>query len=109
MNARYAAKFGILLLIFVSFTASFLHAESIRQGHIEAELVSDVESVQPGQPFLVGVRFKIDSDWHIYWKNPGDSGIPPKITWNLPPGFTVGDLQWPVPKRIEVATLINYG
>ncbi len=47
--------------------------------------------------------------WHTYWKHPGDSGEPTDIRWNLPPGFTAGDIQWPHPQKISMAPLTTYG
>ncbi len=60
---------------------------------------ASVEAAVPGKPFDLAIRFRMGEGWHIYWQNPGDAGLPPKVTWNLPPGFTVGELQFPVPKR----------
>ncbi len=62
-------------------------------------LVASVEAVAPGQPFDAALRFQLTPGWHIYWKNSGDSGLPPSVQWSLPEGFTAGDLQYPVPKR----------
>ena len=66
---------------------------------VTASLISDVTTIQPGQKFRVGVLYRIEPGWHIYWKYSGDSGIPTKIEWQLPQGFKVGDLQWPLPMR----------
>ena len=66
---------------------------------VTASLISDVSAIQPGQKFRVGILYKIEPGWHIYWKYSGDSGIPTKIEWQLPAGFKVGDLQWPLPIR----------
>ncbi len=66
---------------------------------VRATLLSDVKAIQPGQKFRVGVLYRIEPSWHIYWRYSGDSGLPTKIAWQLPPGFKVGDLQWPVPVR----------
>ena len=49
----------------------------------------------------MGVLYRIEPGWHIYWKYSGDSGIPTKIEWQLAQGFKVGDLQWPLPLRDE--------
>src|SRR5580658_5873876 len=69
-------------------------------GHVQVELLADVSAVQPGKPFWLGVRLNIDPGWHVYWKNPGDSGLPTRVKFNLPDGFTAGELQYPVPHRI---------
>lgn len=63
---------------------------------VEAALLTDVSQVKPGDSFRVGVRFRLDPGWHIYWKNPGDSGLASEIVWDTP-GTTVGELQWPMP------------
>jgi len=56
-----------------------------------------------------GLLFHLDPGWHIYWQNAGDSGEPPKITWNLPPGFSIGPIEWPAPKRLGSGSIIDYG
>jgi len=77
--------------------------------HSEATLVTDVASVQPGTPFTAALRLTMDEGWHTYWRNPGDSGKPPTLNWQLPDGWTAGPLQWPVPHRISVGGLTSYG
>ena len=55
---------------------------------VRIELVSEVQSIAPGETFWVGLRQRIAPGWHTYWMNPGDSGEPPRIEWTLPAGFT---------------------
>jgi len=79
----------------------------------KVDLVSSVESVVPGVPFEVGIRFRLVRGWHIYWQNSGDSGLPPRAKWDLPTGFNAGELQFPVPERHvaaeEIVTNIHEG
>ena len=77
--------------------------------NVEVSLLSDAASIQPGKQFLIALHMKLDSGWHTYWKNPGDSGLPLKIQWDLPPGFTPGEIQWPIPSRIPEPPLMGYG
>jgi len=75
-----------------------------------AELVSDVAVIRPGQTFEVALRVKLDPHWHVYWKNPGDAGLAPKIEWELPDGFVAGELEFPVPERIVTPPdYVSYG
>jgi thiol:disulfide interchange protein DsbD len=76
---------------------------------VRAELIADVGAVTPGQPFRAGLLQRITPHWHIYWKNPGDSGEPTRLTWTLPEGFTASDISWPLPDAIPVGPLMNYG
>ncbi|NBS98820.1 MAG: protein-disulfide reductase, partial [Betaproteobacteria bacterium] len=48
----------------------------LRVGAVEAELIADQAAVVPGRAFRLGLRLKHDTDWHTYWRNPGDSGLP---------------------------------
>jgi DsbC/DsbD-like thiol-disulfide interchange protein len=77
--------------------------------HLNLQLLSDTDSVQPGTALLVGLHFEMEKNWHIYWKNPGDSGEPPRVRWNLPAGFQTGELQWPAPARLGSGSVIDYG
>lgn len=77
--------------------------------HIEVALIADVDAVTPGEPFLLGIHQRIESHWHTYWQNPGDSGLAPTTKWDLPRGVVVEPLQWPTPTRIRVKHLANYG
>lgn len=75
----------------------------------KTELVLAAGALGPDKPAYAGVHFSLPEGWHIYWQNPGDSGIPTTLDWTLPQGLTAGDLQWPVPERIEVSGIVNYG
>ena len=68
---------------------------------VEPKLIADTATVDAGKPFRVGLLLKMAEHWHTYWRYPGDSGLATKIDWTLPPGFTVGDLQWPTPEVAE--------
>ncbi|MEY2602800.1 MAG: hypothetical protein QOH31_558 [Verrucomicrobiota bacterium] len=89
-----------LVLICVVCSARLLTAQ-VQDGRelVRATLLTDTATVQAGQKFHIGVLYKIEPDWHIYWKYAGDSGIPTEIQWHLPPGFQAGPLQWPLPAR----------
>src|SRR5947208_1269035 len=68
---------------------------------VRAELVADTSAVTPGKPFTVGLLLHMVPGWHTYWKFPGDAGIPTEIKWNLPAGWKAGEIQWPIPLKLE--------
>ncbi len=74
-----------------------------------AELVSDTEWIRPGSSFYIGMLFEMKEGWHIYWINPGDSGVEPRIKWDIPEGFPAGDIRWPRPKRFEEGPFYTFG
>ena len=62
-----------------------------------------------GQPVWVGLQLTHAKDWHTYWKNAGDSGMPTELHWTLPPGVMAGDVAWPLPAKFPIGHLANYG
>ena len=76
---------------------------------VRASLVAEPAAIEPGKPFTVGVRMVTKPGWHVYWRNPGDSGLPPEVVWTLPAGFSASTFDWPAPTRIPVAHLVNHG
>ena len=76
---------------------------------LEIEWVADRQSVAAGETLWLALRLKHDPHWHTYWQNPGDSGLPTTLSPELPPGAVLGALHWPVPMRLWVGPLANYG
>jgi len=104
-----ALKFWLFALVVASPAAFALSGGTVATDNVKARLVSEVASVGPGQSFWVALELDIRDGWHTYWRNPGDSGEPTKLLWQLPPGFTAGDIVWTTPHRFEIAPLVNYG
>jgi thiol:disulfide interchange protein DsbD len=65
--------------------------------------------VEAGKPVWLGLQLAHQPEWHTYWKNSGDSGLPTELAWQLPAGITAGDVAWPTPKKIAIGSLANYG
>jgi DsbC/DsbD-like thiol-disulfide interchange protein/cytochrome c biogenesis protein CcdA len=84
-------------------------ANVVRTDHVTAELVAERSAVQPGGSLQIGLRLQHIPKWHTYWRNPGDSGLPTTIAWQLPAGASVGEIEWPAPKRLPIGPLVNYG
>ena len=76
---------------------------------VKTALVVDVDHPEKDGIFWAGVTFTIPEHWHIYWQNPGDSGIPTTLAWTLPAGFSAGEIAWPAPQRLETSGLVSYG
>ncbi len=86
-----------------------LAAVPVRAGMVDASLVSASAAARPGETIDAGLRLKMRDGWHVYWKNPGDAGLAPKIKWTLPAGWTAGQLSWPAPRRIAAGPLTSFG
>jgi thiol:disulfide interchange protein DsbD len=77
---------------------------------VRAELLAHApDGADPGKTVWLGLQLTHQPDWHTYWRNPGDSGLPITVQWTLPAGITAGDIAWPLPKKIPIGNLANYG
>ena len=91
-------------LVLVLLLAESVRAEEPKQENpLRVELVSSVTEFVPGEPFQVALHLRHKENHHSYWKAPGIVGIPTSVTWELPDGFTMGPLRWPVPERVDMA------
>jgi len=92
--------------------ASGAHAQSpvVSTAQVRAELMAYApDGADAGKTVWLGLQLTHQKDWHTYWKNSGDSGLPTALQWTLPPGVTAGEIDWPLPKKIPLGNLANYG
>jgi thiol:disulfide interchange protein/DsbC/DsbD-like thiol-disulfide interchange protein len=97
-------RLGLLLATVFCFAAL-----TARAAHTQATLVLSDDTAKPGDTVWAGVDLKMDPGWHTYWKNSGDAGLPTTIAWQLPPGVTAGDIEWPLPKKLPPIEVTTYG
>jgi thiol:disulfide interchange protein/DsbC/DsbD-like thiol-disulfide interchange protein len=82
----------------------------VQSEQTRAELLAHApEGASPGKPVWLGLQIAHAPDWHTYWKNSGDSGLPTELQWTLPPGVSAGPTAWPTPRKFPLGTLANYG
>ena len=85
-------------------------SQVVNTDQVRAELlVHAPEGIRAGQTFWLGLQIEHQPHWHTYWQNPGDSGLPTRVQWQLPSGLQAGEIAWPLPKKIPIGTLANYG
>lgn len=105
---RFTLLFLMACSIFSAAHVGVIAGEQPRP--VSAEILADVSAVTPGVPFEAAVLLKVDPHWHVYWKNPGDSGLPTSVEFTLPPGFTASEIKWPIPSVFKGAGgLTDYG
>jgi thiol:disulfide interchange protein len=99
----------VLLLALVMGPSSFAAASSADAAHLHVQLVAPYAQLGPGGQADAGLYFKLEPGWHVYWKNAGDSGEPPRLKWTLPQGITAGELKFPAPRRLPLGPLMDFG
>ena len=97
-------RIGTILAGWICLAAIAAHA-----AHTQVRLILSADTARPGDTVLAGVDMKMEPGWHTYWKNPGAAGYPTKIEWQLPPGVTASEIQWPLPEKLPPLEVTTYG
>lgn len=100
-----------LILVFGFFHTTTTKAETDEwlDQYVHVSVIADKTEVSGGETLRLGLIQNIYEGWHTYWLNPGDSGTPTSLTWDLPKGFEATELEWPTPEKIPFGPLTNYG
>ncbi|MGI8724200.1 MAG: protein-disulfide reductase DsbD domain-containing protein [Methyloceanibacter sp.] len=79
--------------------------------HSKARLVSGMVAEDGKDTVLAGVQISMDPGWKTYWRNPGDSGVPPSFDWSGSKNLKDAEVLYPVPHRFKDAngTAVGYG
>jgi thiol:disulfide interchange protein DsbD len=100
----------LLSLAFAAPAWAALPGPVVTTPQVRAELVAHApEGLAPGKPLWLGLVIEHKPEWHTYWKNPGDSGLPTTLQWSLPAGAIAGEIEWPTPKPLPIGPLMNFG
>ncbi len=75
---------------------------------IEPSLVAETSASPAGGRVTLAIAMRPRPGWHGYWLNPAEAGVPPRITWTLPPGVVAGAIQYPTPKPLLIGGIMNY-
>tara|TARA_Y100000590_G_scaffold83858_2_gene93520 strand:- start:3194 stop:5251 length:2058 start_codon:yes stop_codon:yes gene_type:complete len=102
-------KLGVLFFLISFFVPTSFGDSYFDAGQSSIRLISESYQIDAEDTLLVGLEIKLNSSWHTYWKNPGDSGEGATIKWDLPEGFEASNILWPGPERIPVDPLMTYG
>ena len=107
----------VIFACFAAFASRDAHAQAAlatfdtppAAHHTQVKLILSADTAKPGDTIFAGVDLKMEPGWHTYWKNPGAAGMTTEIKWQLPPGVTAGEIQWPLPKKLPPAEVTTYG
>ncbi|MEO8231806.1 MAG: protein-disulfide reductase DsbD domain-containing protein [Ignavibacteriota bacterium] len=99
----------IIYFLFAAMLFAQISITAQQKSLAEANLVVDSYSPQNDSVISIGVLINLKDDWHIYWKNPGDSGLPTDVEFSLPNGISASEIKFPIPKIFSSEEIINYG
>jgi thiol:disulfide interchange protein/DsbC/DsbD-like thiol-disulfide interchange protein len=102
----YTRLFWLLILLTCPV---FAFATPSKIDPVTVNMVAEQVTVQPGHPFWVALDVKLEKGWHVYWKNPGDAGIPLSLNLASSDDVKSEPLLWPVPEKFTVEEMTGFG
>ena len=105
---RFFIIFGLLSPLFVAETCLAANTR-VNAPHIGIELLAEHRRVPAGGTTRIALKLMPEKGWHIYWRNPGDTGLMPKVAWEHPNSISISEFSWAFPEAIPVAHLMNFG
>ncbi|MDC0443809.1 protein-disulfide reductase DsbD family protein [Alphaproteobacteria bacterium] len=117
---RFLAGWFMALLLVMLDSAAPLHAASQSNmatgawvgdpAYGEVRLVSAVSAMGNLQELPLGLEFRLAPGWKIYWRTPGEAGLPPTLDLQVANGAPLqSQIEWPVPKRFNAFGFDNFG
>ncbi|MCH1376789.1 MAG: thioredoxin family protein [Alphaproteobacteria bacterium] len=117
---RFLAGWFMALLLVMLGSAAPLHAASQSNmatgawvgdpAYGEVRLVSAVSAMGNLQELPLGLEFRLAPGWKIYWRTPGEAGLPPTLDLQMANGAPLqSQIEWPVPKRFNAFGFDNFG
>jgi DsbC/DsbD-like thiol-disulfide interchange protein len=98
-SAKAGVSVAALMMVFVML-ATQLGAQprgALIGGGVKHFQVSAEPTAVNGDVVRMLVVLKLDPGWHVSWRNPGETGLPTRLSWTLPAGVSVAGETWPVP------------
>ena len=99
---------SIYLFIIISINVSYAQEYNVfKEEMVEVSFISSVTKVTK-EKFYLGLEFKLEPGWKIYWRQPGDSGMPPTLDYKDSVNLKSLELKWPFPtKEYEAANILT--
>ena len=101
-------RWCLWLLALLTALPGLASAQTPPPTHITPSLVAETQAPAAGSQVTLAFAMKPAPQWHGYWQNPGDAGLPTRVVWTAPKGVTFGPLAYPVPQPLLIAGLMNY-
>jgi len=76
---------------------------------LKARIITEKTAVGHDKTLNAALEIVMEPDWHIYWRMPGDGGLPPMLDWAKSTNLKSTDIKWPSPVRFEYEGLYGFG
>jgi len=114
-HSRAGGDDGFLYFGFLLILTFLLLFSSPTRAFISDPITTDQNSVrllvgnQSDNKIELGIEFKLQPGWKVYWRTPGDVGMPITANWQGSENLSNPQIIWPAPKRFNEYDIESFG
>ncbi len=97
----------LALLLACSVMTMAMAAHWTERGPASMRLIAGGQ--QADGSYLAGLMVRIRPGWKMYWRSPGEAGVPPFFDWSGSDNLQQAQVRWPLPMRFTLYDLQTYG
>jgi DsbC/DsbD-like thiol-disulfide interchange protein len=96
------ATFGLAATLLTASLAIDARAEDASPWQRDAySAIRLVAGSRSGSVLLGGIAIQLQDGWKTYWRNPGDSGVPPRFDFSKSDNVEAVTVLWPAPMKFD--------
>lgn len=80
-----------------------------KTGEAAARLIAGQSRVDGDGRIWLGLQIRLAPGWKTYWRNPGESGAPPRLDWSTSGNLKEVEVRWPAPQRFSAFGFDSFG
>lgn len=80
-----------------------------RTDEASTRLVAALNRLDADGQIWLGVQIRLAPGWKTYWRNPGESGAPPRFDWSTSANVGAVEIRWPAPQRFSAFGFDSFG
>ncbi len=98
-----------VIILTIAALAIGLGSVAAQSAKTQVRLLLSHTQARQGETVIAAIELQTPPKTHVYWRNPGEAGLPTQIEWIWPKEIEAGKLRWPVPQKFDEAGLVTYG
>lgn len=108
-TTKFLNYFCFLNIFLLPYTAQAAESVWAEADFVRARLLTAQATAGAQESLQAVLDVEMEPEWHIYWRMPGDGGLPPDLDWTASSNLKGAVMGWPAPRRFEYEGLYGFG
>ncbi|MGE0724110.1 MAG: protein-disulfide reductase DsbD family protein [Alphaproteobacteria bacterium] len=105
----FAGLLVVLIQAMAAGPAGATASDWSRTDQTEVRLIAGTTATGTAGTIPLGLEFRLQPGWKVYWRFPGAGGLPPQLDWSQSRNVAEARIAWPAPKRFDFQGIESFG